>query len=260
MAKLGWKPNLKKLVLRPVDYLSRHYISLKGHRGAPQASSSDPRPAKRESKGFVSDLPRGAECGLGVTHRGEFLEVGCGAGFLLTNAVDRGFNGLGIEVDRASLELCRARGVRVRSEDFLDFAARHQGQFDIVALSHVLEHIQEPVSWLKSIHRVLRVGGYVALAQPNHEGLVPRFFGRRWHAWDLARHCWHFTPMTLSRLLREVGFTDGDIKLLSMPHRVPFGQWADPKLFAVATACYFAGRIGLLTGSGDQFFLSAQKP
>ncbi|MFZ0711036.1 MAG: class I SAM-dependent methyltransferase [Terrimicrobiaceae bacterium] len=208
----------------------------------------------------MSDLPSGAECGLGVTHRGEFLEVGCGAGFLLTNAVDRGFNGLGIEVDRASLELCRARGVRVRSEDFLDFAARHQGQFDIVALSHVLEHIQEPVSWLKSIHRVLRVGGYVALAQPNHEGLVPRFFGRRWYAWDLARHCWHFTPMTLSRLLREVGFTDGDIKLLSMPHRVPFGQWADPKLFAVATACYFAGRIGLLTGSGDQFFLSAQKP
>jgi len=192
--------------------------------------------------------------------RGEFLELGCGAGFLLASAAARGFNGLGIEVDRNSLELCRERGVRVRSEDFLDFAACHQGQFDIVALSHVLEHIQAPVSWLKSIRRVLRPGGYVALAQPNHEGLVPRLFGRRWYAWDLARHCWHFTPMTLSRALREAGFTDGDIKLLSMPHRVPFDQWADPKHFAVATACYLAGRIGLLLGNGDQFFLSARKP
>jgi SAM-dependent methyltransferase len=192
--------------------------------------------------------------------QGEFLEVGCGAGFLLANAAARGFNGLGIEVDRNSFELCRARGVRVRSEDFLDFAACHQGQFDIVALSHVLEHVRAPISWLKSIHRVLRPGGYVALAQPNHEGLVPRLFGRRWYAWDLARHFWHFTPMTLSRLLREMGFVDGDIKLLSMPHRVPFDQWADPKLFAVAAACYLAGRIGLLSGNGDQFFLSARKP
>ena len=40
--------------------------------------------------------------------------------------------------------------------------------FDYVVASHVIEHVPDPVRWLDDIHRVLRPGGIVALAVPDH--------------------------------------------------------------------------------------------
>ena len=54
------------------------------------------------------------------------------------------------------------------SHDLLDdVSAEHRNSFDVVIASHVLEHIPNPVRFLRTLQRLLKPGGYVTLALPD---------------------------------------------------------------------------------------------
>ncbi len=57
----------------------------------------------------------------------------------------------------------------VLKEDGLDAAvpAHHHGTFDAVVASHVLEHVPDPIAFLKSAARMLKAGGVLSLALPD---------------------------------------------------------------------------------------------
>ncbi|WP_405047977.1 class I SAM-dependent methyltransferase [Rhizobium miluonense] len=43
----------------------------------------------------------------------------------------------------------------------------HHGTFEVIVLSHVLEHLPDPISFLNSCAKLLKDGGYVTLALPD---------------------------------------------------------------------------------------------
>jgi 2-polyprenyl-3-methyl-5-hydroxy-6-metoxy-1,4-benzoquinol methylase len=98
---------------------------------------------------------------------GRVLDVGCGIGRCLA-FVDG--NGVGVDHNAASIDVCRAAGLEAYTPDEFDIGAH--GTFDTLLCSHVLEHMDEPagIDLLRSYLPALRPGGRVLVITPQEAG------------------------------------------------------------------------------------------
>jgi predicted SAM-dependent methyltransferase len=82
-----------------------------------------------------------------------------------------------------------------------------QELFDIITMNHVVEHVHDPLSLLRTCHKLLKVGGILWLESPNFNGYGRKLFGRHWRGLEVPRHLVLFNAANLSELLLHVGFT-----------------------------------------------------
>ena len=132
---------------------------------------------------------------------GRLLDIGCGRGTLLTLARASGFEALGIE--RASPVGHSIPGILYKSLPECNFPNSH---FQLVVLWHVLEHLPDPVTTLREIHRILQPRGWLSIAVPNYGGAQAEASGTCWFHLDVPRHFWHFRFSSLQGLLSHSGF------------------------------------------------------
>jgi SAM-dependent methyltransferase len=97
-----------------------------------------------------------------------FLDIGCGEGFVLIDAQKKGWNPLGIDI--ADNRVGAAKEISFIKGD-LQQAAFADNYFDCIYLDSVLEHILEPISFLNEVNRVLKPGGVLYIGVPNEECL-----------------------------------------------------------------------------------------
>ncbi len=97
---------------------------------------------------------------------GRVLDVGCGVGQVLKRLGEAGYQACGVEVSEPSVLKARGLGLDCRSYDgrHLPFPDRH---FASVGALNVLEHVEEPESFLAEMVRVLEPGGRVVISSPN---------------------------------------------------------------------------------------------
>jgi 2-polyprenyl-3-methyl-5-hydroxy-6-metoxy-1,4-benzoquinol methylase len=97
---------------------------------------------------------------------GKLLDIGCGSGDFLSRASGAGWQVLGIDPDPVAVEVARSRGLDVRCGgiEILDDVDR---QFEGITLSHVLEHVHDPVKLLESCMKLLVPGGWIWIDVPN---------------------------------------------------------------------------------------------
>lgn len=101
----------------------------------------------------------------GLPPEAKVLDVGCGQGTALDLFERRGYEALGITVNREDIAACRAKGFAVREMDqsFLDFPDQ---EFDLVWCRHCLEHSIFPYFTLAGFARVLKTGGWLYTEVP----------------------------------------------------------------------------------------------
>lgn len=139
---------------------------------------------------------------------GRLLDVGCGDGSYLRAMQQLGWDVHGIEVAEWAVEIARRRlgRVRVTHGTVADLAASTPA-FDLIVLSHVLEHVPDPRALLDEARRRLTEHGRLRVIVPDLAGLEARLFGRYWLGLDVPRHLVTFSRRTLTILLRQTGFT-----------------------------------------------------
>lgn len=138
---------------------------------------------------------------------GSILDVGCGLGFFLRALDPSRWDRYGAEpMPLPYSEAARALGAERIVHAPLTGAALPSEKFDVVTFWDSLEHLPDPRAELQEARRVLRPGGLVVLALPNFGGYQARHFGEDWYHLSLPHHLWHFTPVTLARLLDSCGF------------------------------------------------------
>jgi SAM-dependent methyltransferase len=133
------------------------------------------------------------------------LEVGCGNGSRLTLLRDRGYVVEGQEVAPAGAAAASALGLTVHL-GHLESLALPEGAYDILVMNHVLEHVRDPVAFLRQCRRLLRPGGRLVSIQPNGASLAHRVFGPDWVGLDPPRHLHVFTPRSAARVAKDAGF------------------------------------------------------
>ncbi len=164
---------------------------------------------------------------------GRLLDVGAARGVFLDLARSRGWTVRGVELSSEGVRVARERfGLEV-AETTLEGAGFPDGSFDVVHMSHVLEHLDQPLRSLAEVRRVLKPGGILALEVPNEFGdllgSVREVLLRRPRIVYAvpSPHLFFFTPATLRRLVARAGFRP---VALSTPRRdrdsgsrIPFG-------------------------------------
>jgi SAM-dependent methyltransferase len=135
----------------------------------------------------------------------KLLDVGFGRGDFLLAMRESGWEPHGIEPDAADVAAARAHGLPVE-QGAVEDAPYPDDTFDAVTLSHVVEHLHDPVASLTECLRMLKPGGVIWIATPNVASLAHRRFGRDWFGLDPPRHLVIFTRHGLDLALRRAGF------------------------------------------------------
>lgn len=97
------------------------------------------------------------------------VDIGCGYGHLLGEARARGASVAGVEPDRRAAASARNAGFDVFAGNLQEFARQASRPFDVVTISHVVEHIGNPIPFLETAGGLLRPSGVVAVQVPNLE-------------------------------------------------------------------------------------------
>lgn len=105
---------------------------------------------------------------------GRLLDLGCGDGTVLTLARRDGWDVEGVELFPAQTKLVRdTLGLTVETADLGSYTGR-PANWDVVVLTHVLEHLPDPVGALRKIRDLLTPGGVGVLEFPNIDALDAR--------------------------------------------------------------------------------------
>lgn len=135
--------------------------------------------------------------------RGDFLEVGCGLGFITAQLQAMGFRGQGIDPSAKSIALAKRfhpRSSELFSQQDLDAAVRAGRTYHLIVMAEVLEHIPDDLAALRNIHRLLQPGGLFVLTVPAHRAT--------WTVKDkFAGHLRHYERASLAALLVRAGFS-----------------------------------------------------
>jgi 2-polyprenyl-3-methyl-5-hydroxy-6-metoxy-1,4-benzoquinol methylase len=137
---------------------------------------------------------------------GRLLEIGPAIGAFLAVAQEAGYGVEAVEMDAACCAfLERQLGVRTIRSDDPAGVLETAGQFDIIAMWQVIEHLPDPRQVLEAAARALAPGGVLALAAPNPDALQGRVFGSRWTHIDAPRHLFLLPLPTLVSLGAQAG-------------------------------------------------------
>ena len=156
------------------------------------------RSVRMEDVRYIADY-------LNALPQGRILDVGCGLGELLEQ-VEAGHETHGLDQSPRSVEVCRARTRAVLRQSELAEATYPGGFFDAVVAHHVIEHVEDPVSFVAEVRRILRTGGRFVVGTPDFSCAAARRFGDRFRLLHDPTHVSLFTEDSLLRLLRDQGF------------------------------------------------------
>ena len=155
--------------------------------------------------------------GMASSVEGRVLEVGCGAGLTLALAKRMGaVEVVGIEL-RPDVALAASRNPLLDSILSVDFNEVSEeslnGKFDLVLLSHVLEHFSDPSVVLEKIKNLLKPTGELLLAVPNvrHISVLgPLLWSGSFDYVESGildnTHLRFFTRSSIVKMLRESGW------------------------------------------------------
>ena len=132
------------------------------------------------------------------------LDIGCATGALLAFLRNRKWRVMGVEISPCAGFAREERGLDVRNIPLEDNKFP-EGSFDVIHASHLIEHLNDPRSFLAETFRILKNTGSIFIATPNISGFQARLFGSRWRS-AIFDHLYLFSKRTLTRMLKDTGF------------------------------------------------------
>ncbi len=155
--------------------------------------------------------PKASFCAEHIEPGGEWFDVGCGTGELLSVVRDLGWVPRGSEADPIHVQFARTRGLDVREGYVDELPPEMAANVRVISALNLLEHLPAPKPWLERLTAGLCPGGHVVVEVPRHPSissfsnlLYPELACRHIYPPD---HMHIFTEASLEHLLDACGLS-----------------------------------------------------
>lgn len=135
---------------------------------------------------------------------GKLLDIGAGTGAFLDFAKKSGWDVTGLEPDLTA----RDKAKELYQLDLLDAEALHKltpSYYDAITLWHVLEHVHDLHAYIEQLKNLLSPNGRIFIAVPNYTSHDADHYKEYWAAYDVPRHLYHFSPLSIEVLIEQHG-------------------------------------------------------
>ena len=142
------------------------------------------------------------------------LDIGAGTGAFLKHCKDHNWKAEGVEPNPDARARATDKEVRIMSS-----LNEVHGNYDVITLWHVLEHVYDLDEQLEWIKAHLDAAGTVFVAVPNYESYDAHYYQTQWAAYDVPRHLYHFSRKAIQTL-----FAEKNMKVIDV-HPLPFDAY-----------------------------------
>jgi len=153
------------------------------------------------------------------------LDVGSATGVFLSLLKKKGIRGVGVDVSRDAVSYCRNHGLEAYEGTLFEVVKKKkwQGMFDAVFACQVIEHERDPLTFLKTVKRIIKPNGIIVITTPNHDTWWRILMGKRWIGYQHPEHLFFFTPKVLTKLMHTAGLTVTSVRPdFPRPYSVPY--------------------------------------
>lgn len=162
----------------------------------------------------------------------KILDIGCARGEFL-NTLPSSFEKYGVEINNDGYSFVKKHYPHItiynQKIDSKEFDTKQS--FDIIAMWHVLEHIDNPNTFFKALNKLLSKDGVLILEIPNRDSLGFNLAKDKWFHLDTPRHLFHYNYKCLRELLKKnkLGIIGYSADPLSYFHDLSFSIFAKIK-------------------------------
>ncbi len=133
------------------------------------------------------------------------LDVGCGSGALVRELASHGFRRVeGIDPHMPDAAVARDSWPRLRRASATDLLAESR-RFDLIMLTHVLEHVPDPIATLEAVAGLLSPNGVCRIEVPVTDCEARDVYGADWVEIDAPRHLHIPSRRAMAILARRLG-------------------------------------------------------
>ncbi|MGD0919405.1 MAG: class I SAM-dependent methyltransferase [Thermodesulfobacteriota bacterium] len=140
--------------------------------------------------------------------KGRLLDVGAGFGFFLAEMRKQGWDVVGVEISQKAIDHARdILGLTVHPGP-LEKVGFPGSYFDVVSGFYVIEHLPDPMAFLKECYRILKPGGLLLLRYPHTTPIknLLHLLGISNRLYDLPAHLADFSSEMIQQCLDKAGF------------------------------------------------------
>lgn len=139
-----------------------------------------------------------------LTFGKKIFDVGAATGYFLDLARRGNYQTSGIEISDYAAKAACAKGHQVFLGNLENL--ENKNKYDVVTMWDVLEHLNDPKTYLKSVHAILSQGGILAINTIDKSSYWARFWGKNWHAILPPEHLFYYSVKSLRMFLKNSGF------------------------------------------------------
>lgn len=149
---------------------------------------------------IFKNIPKGAK----------ILDLGCGTGELIAELQERGCDVWGVDFDKNAIEVAKNQFnlKNVYLESFDDFFQRTDlPLFNIITLFEVLEHLDNPLEFIRNVKKMLKSDGKIILTTPSRQRFLANLA-----SWDFPfHHLTRWNKEAVSNLFKKINFSVSQI-------------------------------------------------
>lgn len=132
----------------------------------------------------------------------KILEIGSGLGYLTYSLINDGYDTIGMDISKSAVDQAnKLFGNYYICADLFEYAKNNPATYDIIILTEVIEHVEKPLNFIKSIMELLKPDGRAIISTPN-KSLCP--LDIHWFTEAPPVHYWWFSEDSMKFIANRV--------------------------------------------------------
>lgn len=130
------------------------------------------------------------------------LDVGCGLGYLTYALKRENYDVYGIDISKEAIVKAKEHfGDYFICQDIYQYAKENKKGFDAIILTELIEHLENPIEFLKTSLNLLNENGKIILTTPNRSIANSEIV---WHTESPPIHHWWYSEQSISYIAKKL--------------------------------------------------------